>query len=275
MIVVYAHQQREERHGEHGSTGWEALLEALIRSKLMVTASWPIHCTSQTRLRGQDSNALSAYVALVCRPRPTVAPATDRRGFISALKAELPPALRAMQQGSVAPIDLAQASVGPGMAAFTRHSRVVEADGAEVTVRTALALINQTLGEVVSDQEGDFDAETRFCVRWFSQFGWSDAPSGEADVLSRAVNTSVSALERGGVFRATAGRARLVEPSQMPPEWESRSRQGHQHLGSCCSPRSRVADSGHCAGLGVDVGRCDSGFDRCGEGTLLHVVHDL
>lgn len=219
MIVVYAHQQREERHGEHGSTGWEALLEALIRSKLMVTASWPIHCTSQTRLRGQDSNALSAYVALVCRPRPTAAPATDRRGFISALKAELPPALRAMQQGSVAPIDLAQASVGPGMAAFTRHSRVVEADGAEMTVRTALALINQTLGEVVSDQEGDFDAETRFCVRWFSQFGWSDAPSGEADVLSRAVNTSVSALERGGVFRATAGRARLVEPSQMPPEW--------------------------------------------------------
>jgi len=114
---------------------------------------------------------------------------------------------------------MAQAAIGPGMAVFSRYSRVLEADGSEMTVRTALALINQALDEVLSEQEGDFDAETRFAVKWFSQFGWNEAPAGEADVLTRAVNTTVSLLERGGIFRAAAGKARLVEPADMSESW--------------------------------------------------------
>jgi putative DNA methylase len=127
--------------------------------------------------------------------------------------------LRELQQASVAPVDLAQAAIGPGMSIFSRYSKVLEADGSDMSVRTALALINQVLDEVLTEQEGDFDAETRFCVKWFMQFGWNDAPSGEADVLSRAVNTSVTSLERGGIFRASAGKARLLSPREMDKHW--------------------------------------------------------
>lgn len=219
FIIVYAHQQREDRSQDASASGWEALLDALISAGLTLTASWPIHCTSDTRLRGQSSNALSSYVALICRRRSELAGAADRRKFLSALRTEMPQALRDMQQGSIAPIDLAQASIGPGMRIFSQFAKVIEADGSEMSVRTALALINQVRDEVLSEQEGDFDSETRFAVKWFSQYEWNDAASGEADVLSRAVNTTVSALDRGGIFRAAAGKARLLEPSQMTPEW--------------------------------------------------------
>jgi putative DNA methylase len=144
----------------------------------------------------------------------------NRRQFINALKSELPLALRNMQQGSVAPVDLAQATIGPGMAVFSRYARVVEADGSDMTVRTALALINQVLDEVLVEQEGDFDADTRFCVKWFSQFGWNEAAAGEADVLARATNTAVNGLVRGGVFRAVAGKARLVAPDELSADWD-------------------------------------------------------
>ena len=219
MIIVYAHQQREEKLGEYGSSGWEALLESLIRSEIMVTASWPIHCTSQTRLRGQDSNALSAYVALVCRKRPVTSVATDRRGLIAALKAELPEALRAMRQASVAPIDLAQASIGPGMSVFSRFSRVIEADGSEMTVRTALSLINQILGEVLSEQEGDFDPETRFALKWFEQYQWGAGPYGQAESLSKAMLTSVEKMARAGVLRSGGGKVNLVDPDTLDRGW--------------------------------------------------------
>jgi putative DNA methylase len=136
------------------------------------------------------------------------------------LKVKLPPALRELQQGSVAPVDLAQAAIGPGMAVFSRYAKVVEPDGSSMTVRTALALINQVLDEVLSEYEGDFDADTRFCVKWFSQFGWDDQPYGRADELSRSTNTSVDGLVRGGVFWARAGKARLIEPADLPEYWD-------------------------------------------------------
>ena len=220
MIIVYAHQQREERLGEYGSSGWEALLEALIRSHIMVTASWPIHCTSQTRLRSQQSNALSAYVALVCRKRPSTSTATDRRGFISALKNELPEALRSMRQASVAPIDLAQASVGPGMSVFSRFSRVIEADGTDMSVRTALSLIHQILAEVLSEQEGEFDSETRFALKWFEQYQWSPGPYGEAESLSKAMLISLERVARSGTLSSGGGRVSLADPEDLERGWD-------------------------------------------------------
>ncbi len=139
---------------------------------------------------------------------------------MASLKTELPASLRELQQGSIAPVDLAQAAIGPGMRVFSSYSKVVEADGSDMTVRTALALINQMLDEVLTEQEGDFDADTRFCVKWFSQYGWDDGPSGTADTLSRATNTSVAGLERAGVFRARAGKARLLGFAELPSAWD-------------------------------------------------------
>lgn len=219
ITVFYAFKQSESDDEGSASTGWQTLLDGMMRTGWEITATWPIRTEMATRMRGRNSNALASSIVLALRPRPSSAESINRRTFIGLLKSELPAALRALQQGSVAPVDLAQAAIGPGMAVFSRHSRVIEADGSDMTVRTALALINQVLDAVLAEQEGDFDAETRFCVKWFAQFGWNEGEAGVADVLSRAVNTSVTGLVRGGVFRATAGKAGLVEPKDMSSNW--------------------------------------------------------
>ncbi len=220
ITVFYAFKQAESSEGDTASTGWETMLNGLIEAGLAVTATWPMRTERSGRTIDIVTNALASSVVLACRPRIKTAEATSRRGFLAALKAELPVALRELQQGSIAPVDLAQAAIGPGMAVYTRYSRVVEADGSDMTVRTALALINHALDEVLSAQEGDFDADTRFCIRWFSQFGWNEAGSGEADVLARATNTSIDGLVRGGVFKAVAGRARLLGPEHVRDDWD-------------------------------------------------------
>ena len=220
MLVVYAHQQREVAYGEAGHTGWEAMLQSLLTAEIAITGSWPIRGTSEFRVRGLQSNALASYVVLVCRPAPVERIPIDRRGFISALKAELPDAVRLLQAASIAPLDLPQAAIGPGMSIFTRYRAVVESDGSTMSVRTVLGLINQALDEVLSEQEGDFESETRFCVKWFTEYQWEEAESGVADGLARGTNTSIAALERGGVFRARAGRARLLVPVELVDDWD-------------------------------------------------------
>ena len=220
VTIFYAFKQSEQDDEGIASTGWETMLNGLLEAGLTVTATWPMRTELSNRMVGAGTNALASSIVLACRPRSVSAEAVSRRIFIGALKNELPRALKDLQQGSVAPVDMAQAAIGPGMAVYSRFSRVSEADGSVMGVRTALALINQVLDEVLSEQEGDFDPETRFCVKWFAQFGWNEAVSGEADVLSRAVNTSVAVLERGGVFRAAAGKARLIEPGEMAADWD-------------------------------------------------------
>lgn len=220
FTIYYAFKQAESDASGTASTGWETMLQGLLDAGAMIVATWPVRTELAGGLREVGRNALASSVVLACRRRPGTAEAVNRRQFIGALKADLPLALRNMQQGSVAPVDLAQATIGPGMAVFSRYSRVVEADGSDMTVRTALALINQVLDEVLVEQEGDFDADTRFCVKWFSQFGWDEAPSGEADVLARATNTAVNGLVRGGVFRAVAGKARLLAPEELSADWD-------------------------------------------------------
>ncbi|MFJ5979121.1 hypothetical protein [Pseudarthrobacter oxydans] len=220
ITVVYAFKQSETDQSGVVSTGWETMLSGLISAGFMITATWPVHTERPTRTLAMLTNALASSIFLAGRPRPDSAEATSRRGFISSLKSELPDALRHLQQGSVAPVDLAQAAIGPGMAVFSRYARVVEADGTNMTVRTALALINQVLDETLLEQEGDFDSDTRFCVKWFTQFGWNKDLSGTADTLSRATNTSTGGLERGGVFRAVAGQAWLIAPEELSEDWD-------------------------------------------------------
>ncbi|MHB8448968.1 MAG: DUF1156 domain-containing protein [Mycobacteriales bacterium] len=220
VTVFYAFKQSESDSDGTASTGWQTLLQGMLDAGWEVTATWPVRTERGGRARDLESNALASSIVLALRPRLDTAGATTRKGFLAALRAALPKALRELQQGSIAPVDMAQAAIGPGMAVFSSYGKVVEADGSDMSVRTALALINQMLDEVLADQEGDFDSETRFCVKWFTQYGWDEGPSGTADTLSRATNTSVSGLERAGVFRARAGKARLLGFDDLPAGWD-------------------------------------------------------
>ena len=221
VTIYYAFKQSENR-GDLGatSTGWETFLGAVMQAGLTISGTWPMRTENSTRLVGMSTNALASSIVLVCRPRSTDTPVATRREFIEALESELPDALRQMQQGSIAPVDLAQAAIGPGMAVFTRYARVLDASGESVTVREALSFINQTLDEVLAEQEGDFDAETRWALAWFEQSGFDEGEYGVAETLSTAKNTSVAGMVEAGILDAAAGRVRLLRPNELSDEWD-------------------------------------------------------
>jgi len=220
ITVYYAFKQAELESEGIASTGWATLLDGMIRSGWAITATWPVRSEMSNRMIASGTNALASSIVLALRPRHETAQATTRRGFLAALKSRLPQALREMQQGAIAPVDLAQSTIGPGMAVFSSYAKVVEADGSAMSVKTALALINQALDEVLAEQDGDLDADTRFCLKWYAQYGWSEKAFGEADVLARATNTSVEGLARGGVLTSRAGRVRLLPPQELPTAWD-------------------------------------------------------
>jgi putative DNA methylase len=204
----------------HSSTGWETFLEAVIQAGFAITGTWPMRTELGNRILGQGANALASSIVLVCRPRPADAPIATRREFVAALKAELPAALAALQRANIAPVDLAQAAIGPGMAVYTRYARVVDAQGNPVRVREALALINQVLDEALSEQEGDFDADTRWALAWFEQYGFAEGEYGVAETLSKARNTSVEGLVAAGMVEAKRGKVRLLTPAELPAAWD-------------------------------------------------------
>jgi putative DNA methylase len=222
VTIIYAFKQAEGAGGASlvASTGWETMLDALISAGLAVVGTWPLSSERGGRMREIGSNALASSVALVCRPRPVSAALATRKEFLAALKAELPGALRHMQQGSIAPVDLAQAAIGPGMAVFSRYLKVVEADGSAMSVRTALGLINQVLDETLAEQEADFDADTRWAVAWFEQYGVNGGPFGVAETLSKAKNTAVSGLVGAGILESRAGRVRLLDRTELSEAWD-------------------------------------------------------
>ncbi|MCY4343956.1 MAG: DUF1156 domain-containing protein [Gammaproteobacteria bacterium] len=218
--IYYAFKQSEKK-GETGkrSTGWETFLDAVIRSGFMVMGTWPVRTEGPGRLIGIGKNALASSIVLVCRQRPEDAPLATRRKFIAALRAELPAALTQLQNGNIAPVDLAQAAIGPGMAVYTRYARVIDAQGNPVTVRDALAFINQILDETLAKQEGDFDADTRWALGWFEQHGFAEGDFGVAETLSTAKNTSVHGLEQAGILASKSGTVRLLPPDALPEDW--------------------------------------------------------
>ena len=220
VTIYYAFKQSESRgDGGVSSTGWETFLNAVIQAGFGITGTWPMRTEGAGRIIAKGTNALASSIVLVCRPRSADAPVATRREFVDALKAELPSALRQMQAGNIAPVDLAQAAIGPGMAVFTRYSKVLDASGETVTVREALSLINQTLDEVLAEQEGDFDADTRWALAWFEQSGFDDGDYGVAETLSTAKNTSVAGMVEAGVVRSGAGNVRLLRPHELPEDW--------------------------------------------------------
>jgi len=173
-----------------------------------------------TRNVGRDTNALASSIVLVCRKRHADAPTATRREFVATLKAELPPALVHLQRSNIAPVDLAQAAIGPGMAVYTRYAKVLGADGNPLSVREALTLINQTLDEALAEQESDFDADTRFALAWFEQFGFGEESFGVADVLARAKGTAVAGVAESGIAVSGRGKVRLLKPAELPANWD-------------------------------------------------------
>jgi putative DNA methylase len=227
LTIYYAFKQSEETDDDDNaqdspmaSTGWETMLEAVIRAGFSVSGTWPSRTEGGTRLVAMGTNALASSIVLVCRPRPADAPLATRKQFITALRQELPEALRNLQHGNIAPVDLAQAAIGPGMAVFTHFAKVMETDGSAMTVRTALGLINSALDEVLAEQEGEFDADTRWALAWFEQHGMDEGPFGVAETLSKAKNTAVNALEEAGIVKARAGKVRLVKRAEMDDDWD-------------------------------------------------------
>ena len=221
VSIYYAFKQ-SEKEGDSGivSTGWETFLDAVIWAGFVVSGTWPVRTELSNRPVAGGTNALASSIVLACRARQTNAPMATRREFVDALKSELPAALRTMQAGNIAPVDLAQAAIGPGMAVFSRYARVLDVSGRPLAVRDALTLINQTLEETLAEQEGDFDADTRWAVAWFDQAGFLAGEFGVAETLSKAKNTSVDGMIEAGILTAGGGKVRLLRAEELPADWD-------------------------------------------------------
>lgn len=222
VTIYYAFKQSESQAGTGtANTGWETFLDAVFRAGFAVRGTWPIRTEKQGRMRQNDSNALASSIVLVCLPRPATAETISRRVFQRELNQVLPAALDEMTRGSgdghspVAPVDLSQAIIGPGMAVFSKYAAVLEADGTPMSVRTALQLINRFLAE------DDFDHDTQFCLHWFEQHGWGEGKFGDADTLARAKGTSVDGVKHAGVVYASGGIVRLLKWSDYPTDWDA------------------------------------------------------
>ncbi len=224
VTIYYAFKQAEsDESGGAFSSGWDTFLEAVIRAGFGISGTWPMRTELSNRMIGAGNNALASSVVLVCRKREQTAGTATRREFLAALKAELPQALKLLQKGNIAPVDLAQAAIGPGMAIYTRYAQVLTAEGGPVTVRDALAMINQTLDEALTEQEGDFDGDSRWALAWFEQYGFAPGKYGDAETLSKAKNTSVEGLAKAGVVVSSRGEVRLLRPKELKPDWDPAS----------------------------------------------------
>ncbi|MFA5607471.1 MAG: DUF1156 domain-containing protein [Leucobacter sp.] len=219
ITVYYAFKQSETSDAGEASSGWETLLEGMIRSDWAVTATWPLRSERGGRMISIGTNALASAIVLALRPRPQDASRTDRRQFVAALQSELPAALKELQHGAVAPVDLPQAAIGPGMAVFSRYAAVLEPDGSRMSVRSALARINEVLDQVLNEQEGDFDPTSRFAIAWYRQHGYGTGTFGDANNLANARNTTVNAMDRGGILASRAGKVQLIKPSDLSTDY--------------------------------------------------------
>jgi putative DNA methylase len=221
ITIFYAFKQSEvKENDERVSTGWETMLDGLLNSGFLINGTWPMRTEQPGGLRVVGQNSLASSIVLVCRKRNHENQTVTRRDFVATLKRELQPSLRQLQQGAVAPVDFAQSSIGPGMAIFSQHKQVLEADGSPMSVRTALALINQALDEFLAEQEGEYDADTRWALAWYEQYGFNEGPFGVAETLSKAKNTSVGGLQEAGVLVARAGKVRMLSRTELKEEWD-------------------------------------------------------
>lgn len=223
VTIYYAFKQSESEENDAASqatasTGWETMLSAIIRAGFSITGTWPMRTEKPGRTISNGTNALASSIVLVCRKRSEAARSVTRREFINALHREMRPALTKLQSANIAPVDLAQSAIGPGIGVFSRYKSVLEADGKPMSVRAALQIINQELDAFYNEQEGELDRESRFCVDLFNQYAFNNIKFGDADVLARAKNTSVQALADRGVMMAAKGQVRLLTREEIPEQ---------------------------------------------------------
>ena len=226
VTIYYAYKQSDTDTGENetktASTGWETMLSAVIQAGFSITGTWPMRTESPGRSIAQGTNALASSIVLVCRKRPADAPMVTRRSFIAELKRELRPALEKLQRSNIAPVDLSQSAIGPGMGVYSKYSKVLEADGTPMMVRSALQIINQELDVYFNEQDGELDQNSRFCVELYMQNAFNDIRFGDADTLARAKNTSVAALSAKGVLYAQKGSVHLLTREELPEKVDER-----------------------------------------------------
>ena len=221
LTIYYAFKQAETTAADGTtSTGWETFLEAVVRAGLQVSGTWPMRTELSNRMIGRGTNALASSIVLVCSQRSTKALSTSRREFVARLQADLPRALALLQDAAIAPVDLQQSALGPGMAIYTSYREVLNADGSRLNVKEALSLINETLDAAIAEQEGDFDADTRWAISWFEQYGFAAGDFGIAETLSKAKNTSVAGIATSGIIDSSGGRVRLLKPDELSSEWD-------------------------------------------------------
>jgi putative DNA methylase len=221
VTIYYAFKQAESNGGDGTTnTGWDTFLAAVIEAGFAISGTWPMRTEGAGRMLAMGTNALASSIILVCRRRNADAPTATRREFVTVLKTELPVALAHLQRGNIAPVDLAQAAIGPGMAVYTRYAKVLDAEGKPLSVREALSLINQTLDEALAEQEGDFDADSRWALTWFEQSGFAEGEYGVAEQLSKSKNTSVAGMVEAGILMSKSGKVRLLEPDELPKDWD-------------------------------------------------------
>lgn len=223
VTIYYAYKQSDTQEGESVavSSGWETMLSAIINAGLQITGTWPLSTERESRSVGIGTNALASSIVLVCRKRPENAPQTTRRNLVNQLRRELRPALKQLQESNIAPVDLAQSAIGPGMGVFSCYRRVLEADGTPMSVRSALQIINEEVDLYFNEQVGSLDAASRFCVDLYTQCAYNNIKYGEAEILANAKSTSIPMMAAHGVLYAKAGVVHLIERSELPTEVDS------------------------------------------------------
>lgn len=215
VTIYYAYKQSDSDADGSASSGWETMLNAIIKAGFTIVGTWPMHTERETGLKSAV-NALASSIVLVCRKRPADAPQTTRRNLINALRRELRPALKKLQDSNIAPVDLAQSAIGPGMGVFSRFQRVLEADGTPMSVRSALKIINEEIDLYFNEQVGDMDSASRFCVDLYTQNAFNDIKYGEAEILSTAKSTSIPMMASHGMVYAKAGIVHLMDRTELP-----------------------------------------------------------
>ena len=217
--IYYAYKATESKDGEVRTTGWDTFLQAVLEAGLQVTATWPMRTELSNRLVASGTNALASSIVLACRPRPNSAVMATRGEFIAALRNELPEAVRLLQSGNIAPVDMAQSTIGPGIKVFSRYAKVVEADGTAMRVSAALSIINDVLGEVLDGEEAELDRDTRFALTWFAEHQYGPGSSGDAESVAKAKNTSLHGLADSGIGEAHGGKFRLYRRHELAQPW--------------------------------------------------------
>lgn len=275
MTVYYAFKQSETTAAGRGSTGWATILGAMIRSGWTITATWPMRSERGGRMTSVGTNALASSIVLVLRPRPEAAPIIDRRGLMRELRACLPGAVETLRSGGIAPVDLAQAAIGPGMGVFSHYSRVVSPDGSDMSVAEALMQINAVLDEVLTDQDDDLDPDTRWCLSWYETRGFDEGPYGDAETLASARNASIDALRRSGVLNAGGGRVSLIAPPDLPDDYDPRTDDRISHW-EVVLHLARALETGGLDSTGrLLAGARERGLDGDALRSLAYRLYDL